>query len=274
MQGGGVSSLPDLFETVIARNRGGCSGGGERHKPGRATLDPREGTAREHSFPIVDGGMSVRLTQIGKHQQGKACMKQLFGLVFTVQLFNSSFFLGDDAILGKRMLNACFRAGEGRWRGARREAHGWGRGWGGKMEGSEMGGAWVGTHPCASRLAPLSFHPQPRPRPSIHLPSRSPPFLPQPRPHPRTSRPRNTAPLTSQRVNDACGPRRSPPSSLAVEEGGARSCGRMSLCEWSGVRARRGKHFRGRKMGVDGAMDGDGRVDGRGRGCGRKMDAK
>ena len=37
---------------------------------------------------------------------------------------------------------------------------------------------------------------------------------------------------------------------------------------------RRGKHFRGRKMGVDGAMDGDGRVDGRGRGCGRKMDAK
>ena len=28
-------------------------------------------------------------------------------------------------------------AGEGRWRGARREVHGWGRGWGGKMEGSE-----------------------------------------------------------------------------------------------------------------------------------------
>ena len=36
-------------------------------------------------------------------------------------------------------------AGEGRWRGARREVHGWGRGWGGKVEGSETGGAWVGT---------------------------------------------------------------------------------------------------------------------------------
>ena len=32
-------------------------------------------------------------------------------------------------------------AGEGRCRGARREVHGWGRGWGGKMEGSETGGA-------------------------------------------------------------------------------------------------------------------------------------
>ena len=31
--------------------------------------------------------------------------------------------------------------GKGRWRGARREAHGWG----GKMEGSETGGTWVGT---------------------------------------------------------------------------------------------------------------------------------
>ena len=28
--------------------------------------------------------------------------------------------------------------------GSRREAHGWGRGWGEKMEGSEPGGAWVG----------------------------------------------------------------------------------------------------------------------------------
>ena len=28
-------------------------------------------------------------------------------------------------------------AGEGRWSGARREVHGWGRGWGGKMEGSD-----------------------------------------------------------------------------------------------------------------------------------------
>ena len=35
--------------------------------------------------------------------------------------------------------------GTRRWRGARRKAHGWGRGWGGKMEGSEAGGARVGT---------------------------------------------------------------------------------------------------------------------------------
>ena len=58
---------------------------------------------------------------------------------------------------GRRMDGEGLR--EGRWRGARREAHGWGRGWGGKMEGSETredgdgagrkgsetGGAWLGT---------------------------------------------------------------------------------------------------------------------------------
>ena len=34
--------------------------------------------------------------------------------------------------------------GEGRLRGARLGAQGWGWGWGGKMEGSETGAAWVG----------------------------------------------------------------------------------------------------------------------------------
>ena len=72
--------------------------------------------------------------------------------------------------------------GGNRWRGARREAHGWGHGGGGKMEGSETGGC---RRHCAHFGHPRPYlSPNPAHAPALSLPSI---FPPQPRPYRRAS---------------------------------------------------------------------------------------